>query len=301
MVTVAIWLAALAVVDEPLAPGNHVRTVEFEGKSRPYLLHVPAGYDGAAHTPVIVALHGFAMPAALMPPFTGLDAASDKVGFLVVYPSGTGIPVRWNSGGFRGQSGDDVGYIRTVIDDLASVANVDPARVYATGISNGAMMCYRLAAELSDRIAAIAPVAGTMAQPSANPLRPVPVIHFHGTADSLVPFGGPSAGSPAWMTFKSVDDSIKAWAVLDGCPDSPRTTLLPDTDQSDGCTVERTVYGPGREGAEVVLYTVRGGGHTWPGRKMIGRFLGATTLDIDADTLIWEFFVRHPKQLEMTE
>jgi len=212
-----------------------------------------------------------------------------------VYPQGSGMPVRWNSGGVRGQRGDDVGYIRTVLDDLASVANVDSRRVYATGISNGGMMCYRLAAELSDRIAAIAPVAGTMAQPIARPVRPVPVIHFHGTADPLVPYEGPGPGAPGGMTFKSVAESVHTWAVLDGCPDTPVKAEVPDSDPDDGCTVERTVYGPGREAAEVVLYTVRGGGHTWPGRKSPARFLGASTLDIDANALIWGFFVRHPR------
>jgi len=256
---------------------------------------VPPGYDGKSLVPVVLVLHGFAQPPMTMAGFTGLNETSDREGFLVVYPGGTGFPVRWNSGGFRGQSGDDVGYIRAVIDDVIGSAPVDSRRVYATGMSNGAMMCYRLAAELSDKIAAIAPVAGTMAIPEAKPRRPVPVIHFHGTDDSMVGYEGPGGKVPDGMTFKSVDQSVRTWALLNGCPEQAMTTTVPDTNRDDDCTVECSVYGPGKDGAEVVLYTIRGGGHTWPGRKA-ARFLGASTLDIDASTLIWEFFQRHPKE-----
>ena len=285
-----------ALVADPLVPGNHTRSVMFEQKARSYLVHVPEAYDGKTIVPVVLALHGFAQPAGTMPSFTGLNELAEKERFLVVYPSGTGFPVRWNSGGFRGQSGDDVGYIRAVLDDLAAVANVDRKRVYATGMSNGAMMCYRLAAELSDRIAAIAPVAGTMAITNAQPAHSVPVIHFHGTEDSMVGYEGPGRDLPAGMTFMSVEDSVRIWAGLNGCQETPTgTAFLPDTNNQDGCTVEKTVYGPGRDGSEVVLYTVRGGGHTWPGRKA-PRFLGGSTLDIDASSMMWEFFQKHPRQ-----
>ena len=127
----------------------------------------------------------------------------------------------WNAGGFQGKEGkpDDVAFIAKVLDDLATVVNVDPKRVYVTGMSNGGMMCYRLAAELSDRIAAIAPVAGTMAIDNYHPKRPVPVMHFHGTADKLVPFGGPGSGTPKFLGFKSVEDTIKICAKANGCPE----------------------------------------------------------------------------------
>ena len=112
---------------------------------------------------------------------------------------------------------DDVKFVGSLLDDLATVVNVDPKRVYATGMSNGGMMCYRLAAELSDRIAAIVPVAGTMAIDEAKPKRPVPVMHFHGTADRIVPFGGPRNGTPKFLTFKSVKETIKIWGEINGC------------------------------------------------------------------------------------
>ena len=152
------------------------------------------------------------------------------------------------------------------LDNLAKVANVDAKRVYATGISNGGILCYRLASELSDRIAAIAPVSGTMGTRACKPKRPVSVMHFHGTEDKYLPFeGGIGGNSFAQMVFLPVEHSIKAWAKADGCPEKPIVRDEP-TRIADGTTVERKTYGPGKEGAEVVLFVIHGGGHTWPGR-----------------------------------
>ena len=152
-----------------------------------------------------------------------------------------------------------------LLDDLATVVNVDPKRVFATGMSNGAMMCYRLAAELSDRIAAIAAVAGTMAIENCQPRRPVPVLHFHGTKDGLVLFDGPDERIPKNLKFLSVDDTIRAWVKANGCPPTPVITD-PAGSRRREAGLRKKTYGPGREGAEVILYTIEGGGHTWPGR-----------------------------------
>jgi polyhydroxybutyrate depolymerase len=185
-----------------------------------------------------------------------------------------------------------VGYVAKLLDDLATVVNVDPKRVFATGMSNGAMMCYRLAAELSDRIAAIAPVAGTMAIENCQPRRPVPVLHFHGTKDGLVLFGGPDERIPKNLKFLSVEDSIRAWVKANGCPETPVVADLPDI-AHEGTTVRRKTYGPGKHGSEVILYVIEGGGHTWPGRDPRFPFLGKSTRDILANDLIWEFFQKH--------
>ena len=188
---------------------------------------------------------------------------------------------------------DDVKFVSMLLDDLATVVNVDPKRVYATGMSNGGMMCYRLAAELSDRIAAIAPVSGTMAIPDYKPKRPVPVMHFHGTADTIVPFSGPSGRTPKFLTFKSVEETIRLCAEANGCPETPTVTDLPD-DIEDGTTVKQKTFGPGTDGAEVVLVEIEGGGHTWPGQEPPVRFIGKSTKDISANDLMWEFFQKHP-------
>ena len=179
------------------------------------------------------------------------------------------------------------------MDDLGGVIKVDLKRVYATGMSNGGMMCYRLAAELSDRIAAVAPVAGTMAFEKANPKRPVPIIHFHGTSDTLVPVDGPGQKTPRFITFKSVEDSIQTWVTIDGCDKKPEITDLP-VKVNDGTTVQRKAYRHGKDGAEVVLFVIKGGGHTWPGQEPLVDFIGKSTKNISASDLIWEFFKKHP-------
>ena len=187
---------------------------------------------------------------------------------------------------------DDVKFVGSLLDDLATVANVDPKRVYATGMSNGGMMCYRLAAELSGRIAAIAPVAGTMAIAEAKPNRPVPVMHFHGMDDRIVPFGGPGKGTPKFLSFKSVEETINIWAKLNKCMEEPVAEKLEDKAE-DGTTVTKKTYASKKDGAEVVLVEIEGGGHTWPGVEPPLQFIGKSTKDISANDMMWEFFQRH--------
>ena len=288
-------LALTLLSATPLAPGDHVRSLAIGPLARSYAVHVPPSYDPGRPTPVVLALHAAAMNGAAMARFCGLNETADRAGFVVVYPNGTGSTpffLYWDAGGVRGRPSDDVGYVAKLLDDLATVVHVDPRRVYATGMSNGAMMCYRLAAELSDRIAAIAPVAGTMAIETFRPRRPVPVLHFHGTKDGLVLFGGPDERIPKNLKFLSVDASIRAWAEADGCPETPAVFEVPDLVE-DGTRVLRKSYGPGRGGSEVILYIIEGGGHTWPGREPRVPYLGRSTKDIAANDLIWEFFQKH--------
>ena len=243
--------AAFLSAGSMLKPGDHTRNLKVDGKNRSYLVHVPKKYDGKTPMPVVLALHGAAMNGPMMTAFCGLNEKADNAGFIVVYPSGgagMGIFLAWNASGRKGKDrADDVAYIRAVLDDLESVAKVDTKRVYAAGMSNGAMMCYLLAAELSDRIAAIAPVGGTMVVEKANPKRPVPVIHFHGTDDKLVPFNGPSENMHKYVRFKSVEDSIQTWVKIDGCDHKPEVVQLPDK-ANDGTTISAGRIGTARRG-----------------------------------------------------
>ena len=282
----------------PLAPGDARRELTVDGRKRSYLVHVPPAYDPAKPSPVVLAFHGALMNAPMMAQFSGLSRKADEAGFVVVYPNGTGVgetALFFNATAEPKPGGppDDVAFTAALLDDLATVLAVDPKRVYATGMSNGGMMSHRLAAELGDRIAAVAPVAGTLALPAVRPARAVPVLHFHGTADTIVPFNGPRGRTPATMRFLSVGDTIGAWVRANGCPPQPVTTALPDA-ADDGTTVKQTVYGPGRDGAEVVLIEIEGGGHTWPGRQPVVGWIGKSTSDIAANDLLWAFFERHP-------
>ncbi|MCA9122924.1 MAG: prolyl oligopeptidase family serine peptidase [Planctomycetaceae bacterium] len=296
--TSLLLLLAATVAAEPLAAGDHNRKLTVDGQDRTYLVHIPTNYDDSP-TPVVLIFHGAVTNADITVHLTGMNKKSDEAGFIAVYPNGTGVGpfLTWNAGGRKGklaeQSADDVKYVRLLLDDLANIANIDSRRVYATGMSNGGMMCYRLAAEMSDRIAAIAPVAGTVTVDESKPGRPVPVMHFHGTADTIVPFDGLGEKAPRFLPFKSVEESIAIWCQIDGCPDAPTITEFPDRVE-DGTTVRRKFYGPGKNGTEVVLIEIEGGGHTWPGQKSPLKFLGKSTLDISANDLIWEFFQKHP-------
>jgi polyhydroxybutyrate depolymerase len=281
----------------PLTPGDHSRSVHAGGEDRSYLLHLPTSFDPKKPTPVVLALHPFATNGRMMAGISRLSQLADREGFIVAYPNGTGrgTVLQWNVGVNPSDQADDVGYLVKVLDDIATVAEVDPKRVYATGYSNGAMMCYRLAAEIPDRIAAIAPVAGTMTfkgRPSKK--RPVSVLHIHGTEDTLSRYDHPAGRRPLIAAaFGSVGDSVEAWAEADGCPEKPTSIDLPRKVE-DGLTIRRDTYGPGKDDAEVVLYTIVGGGHVWPGWDPPGQFLGKSPADLKASELIWEFFQKHP-------
>lgn len=283
---------------DPPAPGDHLRALIIGGQKRSYLLHIPARHDPNKPAPVVLALHGAAMNGPMMAVFCGLNATSDEAGFIAVYPSGTGTGpfLVWNAGGFRGKLAegrvDDVAFIGRVIDEVAKSVKVDTNRVYACGMSNGAMMCYRLAAELSDRIAAIAPVAGAIAINESKPKRPVPVLHFHGTEDSFVPYARSEGRIQSFMRLKGADESVLAWVALNGCLAEPRLEVL--SKAGDELKVTRKTYSGGRNGSEAVLVTIEGGGHTWPGMKPMVGFIGKSTTNVFANALIWDFFSRHP-------
>ena len=282
----------------PLGPGDHTRTLTMGERERTYLVHVPKGYDPKTPTPVVLALHGAAMNGPMMVWFTGLNKTSDAAGFIVVYPSGTGVGplLIWNAGGFKGKLAegkpDDVAFIGKLLDDLGTVIKVDEKRVYACGMSNGGMMCYRLAAELSDRIAAIAPVAGTIAIEESKPKRPVPVLHFHGTKDTFVPFEMAKDKSQPFIKFKGVEDSIQTWVKLDACDQQPKSETL--TKDGEEMKVTRKTFDGGKDGAEVVLVMIEEGGHTWPGQQPPVSFMGKSVSTVSANDLIWEFFQKHP-------
>lgn len=271
------------------------------------LVHYPRGHRADRATPVVVAFHGGGGHPESMVRFSGLSEKADEAGFIVVYPAGTGRLndrlLTFNAGNCCGyameQNVDDVGFVRALLDRLGEITKVDPLRVYATGMSNGAMMAYRVASELADRFAAIAPVGGPMGLERCEPSRPVAVMHIHGTEDRQAPFdGGQGVGNPltpARPNFQSVDHSLQQWIRANGCDSEPKVTEMPDV-ADDGMTVTKKTWGGGRVGAEVVLIRVNGGGHTWPGISPPLATLGASTRDVSANDLMWAFFEKHARK-----
>lgn len=290
-----LLVAALALGQaEPLGPGTHQRTITVDKLKRVHLIHVPPKYDPKKPMPLVLALHGAMMSGKLMELGTGLSKTADANGFIVVYPNGTGLLPTWNAGLFPGDINkvDDVNYLGKVLDDVESVLNVDKKRVYATGLSNGAMMCYRVAAEMSERVAAVAPVAGAMAIEKYEPKRPVPVMHFHGTKDPLVPYDGPpnKNATPSFLRFRSVDDTVAACAKANGCADKATEMVVEVKDEK--LKVTRKEFAAGKAKAEVILYTIENGGHTWPG-VVSPQFFGLSTRNFSANEEMWKFFKKH--------
>lgn len=280
--------------DGPLAAGDHERSLTHGALERTCRIHVPPGLEADRPTPLVLALHPLATNAAIMVRLCGLNATADRDGFVVAYPDGTGRGTfrSWNAGGVGLPGVDDVGFLLRLLDELVTLRPIDSARVYATGMSNGGMMCHRLAAEAADRFAAVAPVSGTLAVARVEPKRPVSIVHFHGTADTIVPFDGPGPGTPRFVRFESVPETIRRWVVADGCPAVP---VVEDIATRPGdLAAKRSTYGPGRDGSEVVLYAIEGGGHTWPGGSTRGRFLGASAR-LAANDLISDFFRKHAR------
>jgi polyhydroxybutyrate depolymerase len=256
-------------------------------EERSYLLYVPASYDPAAPTPLVLSLHGFASGPVNQMEVSQWNELADERGFIVAYPSGTGFPKRWNTSGEGGA--DDVAFLSDLIDALSEQYNVDPQRVYVNGLSNGGGMSNTLACLRPERIAAIGSVAGAYTEPAGgcNPARPVPVIAFHGTDDRIVPYAGGAAGGPQNFVFPAVPDWAAAWAARNGCDATPET--LPAQGEVSGVR-----YSGCTDGAEVVFYTVNGGGHNWPGGGRLPEFIvGHTTQDINATATMWEFFEQH--------
>ncbi|MFZ5832186.1 MAG: haloalkane dehalogenase [Planctomycetota bacterium] len=294
-------------IQEQLASGEYVRPVRVGQVDRRYRVHVPADYDASKPTPVVIAFHGGGGNPESMARLSGLNAKSDEAGFIVVYPYGSGRDLErgltFNGGECCGYAMinkvDDVSLTRELLDNLATVANVDPDRVFATGLSNGGIMAHYVASELSDRIAAIAPIGGPLMIPAPNAKRPVSVMHFHGTADELAPFKGgygkgPTGGKGV-TEFRSVEHTIQAWVKANGCQRGPKIEPLPDN-ADDGMNVTSKTWSGGRDGSEVVLVEIEGGGHTWPGMQPPAAMLGKSTKDISANDLMWKFFLKHPRK-----
>jgi len=262
------------------------------GVKRKYLLFVPKSYDPARPAALVISIHGYAECPAHQMQQSSWNNLAEQYSFLVVYPSGLGFPKRWRIGGIPdcpSHPQPEVTFISDLIDKLAGQYNIDPARIYANGFSNGGGMSYALSCQLSERIAAIGGVGGAYLLPwsDCQPARPVPAIVFHGTADPIVPYlGGPSRSFN--LPFPSVPEWVEAMARRHGCTSDPQTIPAPEK-------VSGIQYTDGATGAEVVFYTIAGGGHAWPGGKPLPKFIvGHTSADIDATQTMWAFFQRHP-------
>lgn len=303
--TVLTLLTALFISPargEDGANGLERRTLLSGGVERSYYLHQPApSAAGQGVRPLVIVLHGGGGNGKFASMMSGFNAKADQEGFLAAYPNGSGrfSDDRWLTWNARHcsvyamrENTGDVAFLSDLIDVLVKIENVDPARVYVTGLSNGAMMAYRAGLELTHKIAAIAPVAGAMFGDETPAAAPLPVLIFHGRTDRNVPFdGGPPLvrfGRPVGdADYRPVYHALNFWAKANRCAASPAITRQPDM------TV--TLYEDCADGASVKLYALEGGGHSWPGGKSSGRRFGGdkpvqSPVAVD---VIWAFFKQH--------
>lgn len=283
------WAAAC---DAALTEGDHLCRVDvppWEGEepiARTFLVHVPPSQRRWARRgrPVVLAFHGLGSNSQQMAEISKLSDKSDREGFIVVYPQGRGVVPTWNTaivGSAKRRVSDDVYFVERILVTIAGLAKIDSRRVYATGFSNGGLFAHKLACEMSGSIAAIATVAGINAEDACPARRPMPVLAFHGMSDPVVLYGGAmEVGVPG------ARETMADWAARNGCATS--SVVFEEVgavrcEQWPDCNAR----------SEVILCSVRAGGHTWPGGRS-PRHLGLTTTDADATDLLWKFFERHP-------
>ncbi len=256
------------VCSDGQASGDHLGEVEDRGRT--YRIHIPVASRGTL-APLVLNFHGSSRTAADQEEYSGLLPLADREGFILVSPDGSGSPSGWDIPGVYHEIGvDDVAFVRALIAQLMSTTCINPLRVYATGLSNGAQMASQVACLLPDLFAAVAPVSGVQYQGCDQ--EPVPLVAFHGTADENIPYGWPA--SAAWE-----------WSAHNGCTagDDQPVTLYVTARVFSGCT------------ADVVFYTIAGGGHTWPGAADNTGGSGFTTHEISASEIIWQFFAAHSR------
>lgn len=288
-----------------LSGGDHVIALKHADRARSAIVHVPARAAQRRDLPVIINFHGGGGHGSNEQEYSLMDRLADRQIFVAVYPDGTGQfskrLLTWNAGTCCGYAAihqiDDVGFVRVLIDKIGEVMPIDRRRIYATGLSNGAMMAYRLAAEAGDLIAAIAPVAGGMVLPEIKSQRAIPVMHVHSLDDPRALYGG-GLGPPFPFTktrvfHPNIDQMISRWVRHDGCSAEPVIERQMES-QEPRQSAKRYLYTNCREGSEVVLWKLTGAGHVWPGgkQKVLERILGPSTEIIDANREMWSFFQR---------
>lgn len=273
-------------------PSNEMEgTLISSGESRSYLLYVPDSVQPGIPVPLVITLHGFGSTPEAVAHTSRWNDLADQYGFIVAYPQGYSDPAYWHSygGEYEMLNSDlDVQFISDLIDQLEVKFSIDPARIYANGVSMGGGMSLLLLCKLSGRIAAAGGVAGAYSFPLelCQPSRPVPFIAFHGTDDNVVPYEGEEL-SDYGFTYPNIPQFMQNLAVMNQCQETVATP-------QDGVICLIT-YTRCTRNAEVILYTVHGGGHAWPGDPSGTTSMeGMITQQIDAAPLMWEFFDQHP-------
>jgi polyhydroxybutyrate depolymerase len=303
---VLLWTAVRIALAQPAME----KTITVDGLERHYRLFIPSKAEGPM--PVVLALHGGRGNPAQMERYTRFDELAEKEGFAVAYPEA--IDGNWNDGrgvqALRAQREniDDIKFVRALLDDVAKQCKIDRSRIFASGISNGAFMSHRLAAEASDLVAAVAPVVGGMAPAifeKFDPEFPVSILVIQGDSDPLVPIAGGGVAAnlgPARGTLVPTADMLAKYVKRNGNQGKPVITTQ-DNDPNDGTTVEIHKYPFAPDGTKTELHLIKGGGHAWPGRPayLSERTIGKASQEFSATDVIWHFFKACPPRARTPE
>lgn len=314
---VILLLVSLLFADQACVRGGDIsqedsplisKTMSHDGLERSYQLLVPASYDRKQSTPLVMALHGGGGDGELMCTVRGgVQELAEDEGFIVVCPDG--VEDHWNDGReldkwrAHAEDIDDVGFLLALIDHLLRAYAIDPERIFVTGISNGGKMSLRLACEATDTFAAAAPVIASLpANLDCQPSRPISILQMNGTEDPLMPWEGGLVHFYRQELGEALTtpDMIAFWVTANDCDPVPQSEWLPDEDPQDETRIHRDTYTECSNGEQVVLYTVDGGGHTWPGGpQYLPEFIiGRASRDLHAGNVIWEFFETGTPQVE---
>jgi polyhydroxybutyrate depolymerase len=263
---------------------TELKTIEHDGRSREYLIHVPSSYENNQPVALLISFHGYGNTANEIMELSKLNDIADTNNFIVVYPQGLTFQgvTHWNVGGFtNGSTLNDVGFINSLLDELAGKYNINTNKIYACGESNGGFMSFLLACQLSDRIAAIASVIGSMTPEMYNACQPnhqMPILQLHGTSDDLVPYQGQS-------DMIAIETVLSFWKTYNLTDSVASIIQIPDIAQNDNSTVERYFYGNGINGSSVIHYKVINGGHDWFGAQ--------GNMDIQSSQIVWDFLSKY--------
>jgi polyhydroxybutyrate depolymerase len=307
MATPQSSLAKSVAAPPPIAPWDRLESVWLQGFNRRFIVHVPTTFDTRHKRAVVIMLHGAGGTGQQAMEQTGWDRKADHEDFIAVFPDGLAEhpkqppnflfnPLTWNEGSGRHASGKrndpDVEFIGYIIETVENRYGADPDRVFVTGFSNGASMTFRAGVELSNQLAAIAPVAGHLLVHDHKLQRPLPMLYIIGRADPLeLPEGGGLRIRGERVEQPPIEQNLAQWRQLDGCP------LKPATDVRSG-SIEIVRFDDCGDQAEVVEYFIDDMGHVWPGgvNRLPERLVGKPSDKIIATDVIWNFFKAHPKK-----
>lgn len=281
LLTLVLLLASAAML------WGQTINITVNNTNRSYILYIPANLDASTPAPLVFNFHGYTSNAFQQQIYANMNAVADTAGFIVVYAEG--LNASWNSFTPLLTTPNDVAFTNAIIDDVNRRRSVDPARVYACGMSNGGYMSYLLGCQLENRIAAVASVTGLLApgiMAVCNPSRPVPVLQIHGTNDITVPYNG-------GFGIGSVDSTVQFWLAQNNCPGANTVIdTMPNTNTGDNSYPIRYRTEGCEDGSEVMLIKIVSGGHTWPNAPILIPGL-VTNQDFDGSAEVWRFFAKH--------